>query len=204
MKSQLDFLNELNSNDENLITEVLFGVCKVTPHKSDVAIVLGCGVEKALDRADMAANFYLQGFTKLIITSGGVAHEFKGDSKKECEIMRGRLIEKGVPASAIVEEENSQNTIGNMVFSLGELCKLGFLESNFKSITIVTEPYHLKRSLLLASTYFPKYIDIYGYTEGAEEQETHWSSDVNLKKCVDTEIYLLTQLIENGRVYEQK
>lgn len=203
MKSINDVLLLLNSDDEEAKINFLFDVCSQSPKHVDAAVLLGCGTEQALLRAEIAVKYYNNGFTNLIISSGGVKHEYKGQNIAECFIMAERLSELGVPDERIIKESNSQNTIGNMVYSLGELCKRGLLESEFNSLTVITEPYHLKRALMLARTYFPEFIKIYGYTENSQEQFKQCRNDEALKKCVQAEFYLIKQLIENGKINKE-
>lgn len=56
-----------------------------------------------------------------------------------------------------------------MIESLQVIAKDRYL-LDVRSITIITEPYHLPRAMLLASYFLPSYFTIHGYTENIEEQ----------------------------------
>lgn len=137
-------------------------------HKSDFAIVLGCDTEEAITRADMAANFYFAGGAPKLIVSGGVMRDYGGKKLSECEIMRLRLIEKGVPESAIIDENRASDTIENMTCGLVEMCKSCEI-LKVRNVTVITQPHHIPRSVLTAKIFLPPYMHIFGYTEKIRE-----------------------------------
>lgn len=69
-----------------------------------------------------------------------------------------------------------------------------------ESITVITEPFHIKRALCLAKILLPQFIKVYGYTEGVAEQRGQWKTDERLNNCVKNEIIILKQLAEKGRI----
>lgn len=140
---------------------------KVQP--SEYALLLGSNPNRCKRRAEIASNFFQVGGAKKIILSGGVKHVFHGEEKKECEILRFFLLENGVPEDVLLLEDQSTDTITNMIDSLQVIAKDRYL-LDVRSITIITEPYHLPRAMLLASYFLPSYFTIHGYTENIEEQ----------------------------------
>lgn len=136
--------------------------------KSDYAIVLGCDTQGAVARADMAANFYFKGGAEKLIVSGGVERDYKGGKAPECAIMRDRLLFRGVPDSAITEEKRATDTIENMVGGLMEICQSSSV-LKVRKVTIITEPYHVPRSVLTAKIFLPPYMQVFGYTENTEK-----------------------------------
>lgn len=140
---------------------------KVQP--SQYALLLGSDPIRCKRRAKIASDFFQVGGAKKIILSGGVKHVFHGEEKKECEILRFFLLENGVPEDILLEEDQSTDTITNMIDSLKVIAKDKYL-LDVKSVTIITEPYHLPRAMLLAQYFLPSYFTINGYTENIEEQ----------------------------------
>lgn len=101
---------------------------------AEVALLLGGGPPRAVERARAAATLYKEGRVKTIIPSGGVKWAYHGERISEAEIMKRTLLEKGVPEEAIVDH-----------------------------VTIVTSVWHMKRSLALAKTFLPRTIKISGH-----------------------------------------
>ena len=165
-------------------------------NKCDYAIVLGTSPEYAAVRAEIAAEFYRKGETANIIVSGAAVVD---KTVTEAAFLHGELVKRGVPQSAIIEEPNAYDTIQNMTCALTEICKRTDI-MQIKSITVITEPFHMKRALYLAKILLPRFIKIYGYTEGVAKQRGQWKTDERLKSCVENEIKILTQLAEKGRL----
>ena len=121
----------------------------------DFLIILGCGLradgtptpllQGRLDRAQAFAEkqYSLTGKHLTFITSGG-----KGPDEvvSESASMKQYLMDHGVPASRIIEEDHSTSTLENMLFSkekilaFGSDCKVAFSTTN----------YHVFRSGLFA------------------------------------------------------
>lgn len=178
------------------VDKVLFSENYEKAMKSDFAIVCGTAPEYAKIRAKIAASFYKKGGTEKIIVSGAAVSD---KSVTECSVLRDELIKLGVPSEAIIDEPRAYDTIQNMTCSLTEICKRTDI-MQVESITVITEPFHIKRALCLAKILLPQFIKVYGYTEGVAEQRKAWESDERLKNCVENEIKILTQLAEKGRV----
>ena len=138
------------------------------PLPSDYAVVLGTSPDRLMARAEIAAHYYHLGYTKKLVLSGGAAYPEMGN-QKECEILQGMLLSLGVPREAMILESSSQDTIQNILSSL-LIIDQDRLLFEVKSITIITEPFHMARSLQLAKMLCPKFLAIHGYTEKMEEQ----------------------------------
>lgn len=93
-------------------------------------------LETALAQANQDPN-------ALIVVSGGAAH----NAFPEADGMRDWLVQHGVPASRILVEDHSNDTIENAE-NVAQLLKGG----NVRQVTVVTEQYHVHRAHeLLAS-----------------------------------------------------
>ncbi|MDE6504253.1 MAG: YdcF family protein [Clostridia bacterium] len=164
--------------------------------KSDFAILCGTAPEYAHIRAEIAASFYKKGGTQTIIASGAAVAD---KSVKECSVLKKELLERGVPQNAIIEEPRAYDTIQNMTCALTEICKRTDI-MKVESLTIITEPFHMRRALCLANILLPEFIKIYGYTQGVAFQREQWKTDERLNNCVKNEISILKQLAEKGRI----
>lgn len=92
------------------------------------------------DRVWEAARLFHRGTAPKIIASGGRPDATAVQS--EAEAMRALLLDLGVPASAIVVEDRSRNTIENLRF-VREL-------AGGERVALVTSGYHMARALRLA------------------------------------------------------
>lgn len=166
------------------------------PLESDYIILLGTAPQYAPRRAEIAASLYQRlGGVKIIATGGAVSDK----SVTECAVMKETLLKCGVPEAEIIEEPRACDTIQNITCSLTEMCKNTDIMS-VKNVTVVSEPFHMRRSLLLARILLPQFIAVNGYTEGVEEQRKIWKKDERLHGCVKTEIEILRGLIAKGRI----
>lgn len=194
------FLKNLKTDDYENIERLIFGNGEFNiPRKSDYAVILGCEPLGASRRADIAADLYKRGFAKKLVVSGGVTHNDNGAQRAEYEIMKEHLIEKGVREEDLIEERNATDTVSNITYSLAEILKADDVYRNkINAVTVVTEPFHIMRSYMLAKTLFPDFIRVYGYTQNAEHDKAAWRTDGELKKKVESEIELLRLLAGNN------
>jgi uncharacterized SAM-binding protein YcdF (DUF218 family) len=88
---------------------------------------------------------YKAGVASHIIFTGGPAH----NNFVEAHVMALFAESQGVPASAIIEEPQAQNTIQNAYYSVAIMRTNGW-----RSAEIVTVPYHIPRSALIFA-HFP-------------------------------------------------
>ncbi len=116
---------------------------------ADVIIVLGCnpyapggGPSLCLSaRTQHAADLYHRGLAEHIIASGGYIE----GGPAEASVMLRLLASEGVPESAVLLEEQAQNTIQNVSYS-----KQIIERNGWNTAILVTEPYHIKRATLIA------------------------------------------------------
>lgn len=119
---------------------------------SDVIIVLGCpSYERNVlsttfsacvqARAHHAARLYNRGLAEHIIPTGG----FTGPPPSEAGAMSQVMQADGVPASAIILEEQARSTVQNIQFSRALM-----REHGWKTAILVTEPHHIKRAAVIA------------------------------------------------------
>lgn len=118
------------------------------PVPADVIIIMGAAVweeetpSPALKaRIDHALKLHLQGYAGKLILSGGQGT----NPPTEAEVMQVALLRQGVDASLLYLEKKAANSLENLKFSRDIMAEYGF-----ETAIIVTDPFHMKRSLLIA------------------------------------------------------
>lgn len=121
------------------------------------------------EQPEYAAELYRKGYAKWLITSGGVSVKlnkwpgvrskgdiYNGDYQTDCEFFTDVLIKNGVPADAIVGENQSGHTRDNAYLSRKVVDDCGL---QIKSAIIVCKAFHARRCLMLYQMAFP-YVEI--------------------------------------------
>ncbi len=123
--------------------------------KADAIIVLGYSYLDdenpsyyATKRLETALDLYNEGYAKNIIVTGGIGPT---DEIPVAVSMKKWFIDKGVPSELIYSDNLSNNTYENFVFSK-EICD----KNNFKDVIVVTNDYHMYRSMVIANEFFEK------------------------------------------------
>lgn len=118
---------------------------------TDVGVVLGSKVElngqpsaRLAARLDRGAGLYAQGVFHHVIVSGGTGVE----GFDEAAVMRDYLLKKGVPASAIIVDSGGDSTEAT-----ARNCARLMASHGFRSVTIVTQYFHVPRTRLALRRY---------------------------------------------------
>ena len=96
-------------------------------------------------RLDTALRVWRDGMAPLVIVTGG---KMPGDAFTESEASRDYLVDRGVPESAIIlenEGRNSENSLAGVARIAGEM--------NIEDVLIVSDGFHLFRSKLIANDF---------------------------------------------------
>jgi len=169
---------------------------------ADVALLLGTDpAHYCRERAEKAAQLYLEGRVKYIIPSGGVEWDYQGGKISEARFMEGILRERGVPAEAILLENYATTTKENMVCGTFEITHRLKIQ-NVKSVMIVTSAVHMRRSLALAKLFLPRSIQICGCPAPDSLTAVHWTEDADIRRNVIREAQLMRDLIRQGLIDE--
>ncbi len=114
---------------------------------ADAMVVLGNKVERdgtpsprLQRRLDCALRLYREGLAPVIIVSGGLGRE----GYPEAEVMRGTLLEAGIPASAILVDQDGTDT-----FSTARNTKRIMSEQGLESVLVVSSFYHILRTRMV-------------------------------------------------------
>lgn len=118
--------------------------------KSDAAIVLGAAAWNGKpspvlkERINHAIDLYKNEKVDYLIFTGGKA---PGEIKSEARTSMEYAIEQGVNENDIIIEEKSNVTKENLEFAIKEVKKQNY---DFETYILVSDPLHMKRSVLLA------------------------------------------------------
>jgi vancomycin permeability regulator SanA len=118
------------------------------PHQADAIVVMGAAQyngrpsEVFQARLDHALDLYRQGYAPLIVLTGG---NMPGDAYTEAETGEQYLLDRGVPASAMLWENEGRSTWQSMQ-GVADVLE----GTDVESLLIVTDGFHLLRSELMA------------------------------------------------------
>jgi uncharacterized SAM-binding protein YcdF (DUF218 family) len=116
--------------------------------KTDAAVVLGAAVWGSepspvlRERINHAIWLYENGYVEYLIFTGGKA---EGDAYAESEVARNYAIRNNVNKKDILIETKSKITEENLLYAH----EVAF-ENNLNTFTIVSDPLHMKRAMLMA------------------------------------------------------
>ena len=120
------------------------------PEKADCIFALG---SHDLRVANRAAELYLQGWAPLLIFSGGLGNLTKSIwTETEADQFAAIAVEMGVPATAILVENESTNTGENILFTQ-QLLQEHRLDP--QSFIVVQKPYMERRSYATFKKHWP-------------------------------------------------
>lgn len=137
-----------------VLSGLMLNAALTSPQNPDTVIILGCKVQKSgnpslmLSKRIDAAYEYLKDNPDVVcVVSGGQGSD---EPLSEAEVMKSRLVEKGIAEDRIIEENKSESTRQNIEFSL-ELLKEKDIDVN--EAAIVTDGFHQYRAGLIAKEY---------------------------------------------------
>jgi len=93
-------------------------------------------------RLDHVVTLWDQGLSPRVVVTGG---KQEGDRFTEAEASRNYLVDRGVPAEAILAEDTSHNTYDSLAAVAEVLDEVGVTR-----VLLVTDPFHTARSELIA------------------------------------------------------
>lgn len=171
------------------------GICDEGKN-ADYALLLGSKPCWSEPRARAAAKAYREGRVKYIVPSGGVEWESDGERMSEANYMRRILLAEGVPDEAIIMENEARTTKENMIYGVLQLNrKTKFYDG--KRVMIVTSVNHMKRSLALAKTFLPRFVEISYYPSQPDVPYEQCMSD---SSRMDKDLHLMWGLVHHGIV----
>ena len=142
-----------------VIDRLLFQGLEDTGENADCIIVLG-SIKAAKYRVPVAVQAYKAGRARKIMLCGGKVREFPDGNYSEAKHMRQAALALGVAEEDIIMENQSQNTVENILFALIELQRSFYL-NHVHGVLLVTTAYHMRRSLAIARYLLPKHITVF-------------------------------------------
>jgi len=122
------------------------------PEAAEAIVVFAGGVGESgkagggfQERVTQAVELYRAGFAPRLIFSSGYVFTLR-----EAEVMKAVAVDNGVPAHAILLEEQARNTFENVTLSARIL-----REHGWRRILLVSSPYHMRRATLTWRTQAP-------------------------------------------------
>ena len=118
---------------------------------ADCIIVLGAGTDGKIpnavfrERLHHAVTLYENGYSGAILLTGGYT---PGNEHSDAYIAGQYLLELGIPEDAILLEEKSTITQENLQFA-----KEIMESEGFSTCILVSDPLHMKRSMMMAKDY---------------------------------------------------
>jgi len=144
------------------ITDYIF--LKSNPQKADLALVFGTRHQEAVDKV---YKLYCDGLITRILISGG---KNKITGRNEATEMSNKLIKMEVKKEDIILEDESTNSLENVLFSK-KIIEQNFGFKKINKIIAVVKHYHSRRVLMTLKKHFPNNIElipvtyeIYGFT----------------------------------------
>ena len=182
---------------DDLIDRLLFEGLSDNGANIDCIIVLG-SKKAAKYRVPVAAKVFLLGRSEKLMLCGGKTRDFLTGSRTEAEEMYEKAIELGVPGTAIIMENISENTIENILCSLLELQRSLQL-NRVKSVLLVTTAYHMRRSLQIAEYLFPSHISVYPCpADDTKTKRDNWMNTTEGIDRVKAEVMNLVRCVHHG------
>ncbi len=184
----------MNQKEIEKITNYIF--LQSSLKKADLALVFGTRHREAINKV---YELYRNGFIPKILVSGGIN---RVTGKNEALEMSKKLMELGVKKNDIILEDQSTNSLENVLFSKKVIEeKLGF--KKIRKIIAVVKHYHSRRSLMTLKKHFPKDIElipvtyeIYGFSKD------NWFNSEIGKKKVMSEWNKIQEYLEKGDIEE--
>jgi uncharacterized SAM-binding protein YcdF (DUF218 family) len=94
-------------------------------------------------RLDHAAELYRDGLAPIVIVTGGLTGEA---TRTEADAGREYLLERGIPAAAILCEDRSRHTLENLFNAREDLRQRGL-----RRVLLISDPLHLARASAMAT-----------------------------------------------------
>lgn len=116
--------------------------------KADVAIVLGAATYDGevspvyQERINHGISLYNEGYVEKLIVTGGTGN---GNSQSDAYAAKQYAVSQGVPETDVLTEDTSTITQENL-----ENSKTIMDENGYDTAIVVSDPLHMKRSMLLA------------------------------------------------------
>lgn len=181
---------------EKIIDTLLYKDIYDEGESATYALVLGSS--KAMKyKVPVACDLYFSGRVSKMILSGGRKINVLGKENTEAYFMKETALSLGVPKQAIITEERSMYTKNNFILSM-ELIKKD-IQNESCSLIVVTNEYHMRRSMALANKYLPKnvHISMCPVIDHSTNRDTWFLSEVGYQRAKN-EAWKLISYVKEG------
>lgn len=176
------------------ISEYIF--LKGSQEPADLAMVFGTRLREPISRI---WELYRNGIVPKILVSGG---ENRVTGIIEADVMASELVSLGVKSSHVLVENQSRNTLENVLFSRQVILERLGVQS-FKRIIAVVKNYHSRRVLMTLKKHFPssiKFLPVTYETDGFNEN--NWFETAVGREKVLSEFQKISLYLEKGDIEE--
>lgn len=143
-----------------LVYAILYYGLTESSGKADYGLVLGSS-KAHVYKVPAAMKLYNEGrVSKLIFSGGNTIKDINGNFIKESEIMRQKWLELGMSEKALILESNSKYTYQNFIESLKII---SYDKNKIYKLYVITNEYHMRKSLGLAKKNVPSNFEILSY-----------------------------------------
>ncbi|NOY35459.1 MAG: YdcF family protein [bacterium] len=186
----------MNKDIEEKVEKIIDFLTEAEPDeslpKTDAIFVFG---HYDLRIAEQAAGLYFGGKAPKIILTGrsGKIHKIPANFESEAEYFADFLKKKGVPECDLILEEESTNSLENVLFGMKKAASFGFFP---RSLILCAMPPLLRRSRATFKKQFPE-IKVFGsaFPLGKEE----WQTPARISRILG-EIDRLREYAEKGDI----
>lgn len=188
-------VSEINYDDltQDVVDKILFEGIEDNQLCGDCIMVLGSASAYKY-RLPKAVELYKQKRARKILVSGGTTD----GAEPEAHRMVKYLTEAGVPPEDIFAEDISTSTAENFICSLYVLHQKIKI-TTVKELLLVTTRFHMRRSLMTAESFMPKWIKVYPCPADDTNTLRHnWFLHEKNNKMAKDEAYKISCYIREG------
>lgn len=146
---------------------------------ADLLFLFGTREDVAV-RAETAARLWREGYFRWSIVSGGVT---PGSEQSECTIIKAAMVEVGIPADLILEEDRAMNTGENVIFSLPIIdAALGL--HNVRSVICLGNTWTARRYPMTLHRHWPEVTKLLLTVDSFATPRALWHTDTEFRRRV--------------------
>ncbi|MBV9172699.1 MAG: YdcF family protein [Chloroflexi bacterium] len=163
------------------------------PLTASDAIVVISGDEQ-MARFQEGVNLYEHGYGHYLVFSGA-AYD---NGTSNADVMHDLAVQEGIPASAILEEPQGEDTWGNAVYTRQVL-----EEHGLESAILVTSPYHARRAkLTFDAAYAGSGIHLMVHSApDSQWRKLSWWQQAETRRLTFTELQKLAYIFATGQYH---
>lgn len=187
-----DFSNEV-------VDKILYNGLVYNGESAECALVLGSN-KAPIYRVPVAVDLYKAYKIKKILLCGGTVRNTEHGMIAEAQMMKKRAEELEIPDCDIFLEEISLTTKENILCALLPL-EREFTLSKIQNIILITTNYHMRRSLLMAQTYLPSWINVISCPADDlnTKRDNWWLTETGRQRATD-EVWKIICYIKEGSI----